>query len=444
MQKQKNKRTFLLGLKTAIESLDKTIKIVRESKSAQVAKAELIAAFSLDDIQAQAILDMKLQRLTGLERDKLLNDYNKLLALIKDLKDILLSDSKQYSIMTEELELIIEKYGDDRRTEVLDIEDDSDIDMEDLIKPEDCVVTISHAGYVKRVPVDTYRAQGRGGKGIIAAGSKEEDFVEEIFVANTHAYLLCFTNRGQVHWIKVYKVPEGSRQAKGKPIINLLPLQDGEVVTTVIPVKEFKEGEYLALFTKNGVVKKSLLKDYSRPRQGGIKGINLDEGDELIKARLTNGSHEIMIATAHGIASRFSESDMRPMGRVSRGTRGINLEEKDEVIGAILGEENTSILTITENGYGKRTSVEDYRLIRRGGKGVRNIITSERNGDVVAVMAVKDDDEIMVMSKNGIAIRIRAADISKIGRNTQGVRVMRLNDGDKVVSATKIVLDVTE
>lgn len=447
LTKAEKQAHILLGLKVAIENLDKTIKIVRESESGKVAKENLIEMYSIDEIQAQAILDMRLQKLTGLERDKLVDDYNNLLEKIAGFKSILDSDEEKSRIIIEETEEEVKKYGDERKTEIYEADDeDADIDLEALIKPEDEVVTITNSGYIKRVSLDTYKSQGRGGRGIIATGKKEEDFVEQLFVANTHSYLLCFTNLGQIHWIKVYRLPEGSRQAKGKAIVNLLPIdvEAGEQVTTIIPVKEFKEGDYLVLITKKGIVKKSLLKDYSKPRNGGVRGIVLDKGDELVKALMTNGENEVMIATAKGIASRISEDDIRPQGRATRGSRGINLASEDEVIGGIVAEPSKTILTVTEFGYGKRTPVEDYRLIRRGGKGVINIQTSDRNGNVVSVMAVDEEDEIMLISKKGIVIRTRAQGVSCIGRNTQGVRLMRLKEGDKTVSATKVVMDDEE
>jgi len=442
LTKAEKQAHILLGLKVAIENLDKTIKIVKESENAKTAKLELINVFSIDEVQAQAILDMKLQKLTGLERGKIIEDYNNLLRKIEEFKEILESDSLQYNIIKEETQKIIDKYGDERKTEL--IEYDEDIDIEDLIKSEEDVVTITHAGYIKRIPLETYKAQGRGGKGVIATSKKEEDFVEQIFIANTHSYLLCFTNKGKIHWLKVYKIPEGSRQAKGKAIINLLPLSEGEQVTTIMPIKEFKENHFLVLITKKGIVKKTDLKEYSKPRNGGVRGIVLDENDELIKALMTNGSQEVMLATAKGNASRFSEKDMRSQGRATRGSRGIKLGEDDQVIGAIIAEKGKTILTVTKSGFGKRTDVEDYRLIRRGGKGVINIKTSERNGDVVGVIAVEEDNELMVISKNGVTIRTRASEISCIGRNTQGVRIMRLKEEDKVVSVAKVIIDSEE
>lgn len=439
LTKAEKQAHILEGLKVAVENLDEAVNLIKKASNAQEAKTQLITRFNIDEIQSQAILDMKLQRLTGLERDKIIEEHKKILEIIKALQEILESDEKKFEIITEELQEIITKYGDDRRTEIFAGGDDGDLNIEDLIEPEDVAVTVTHSGYVKRVSLTEYKSQNRGGKGIIAAGRKDEDFVEKVFVANTHSYLLCFTNIGKVHWLKVYQIPEGTRQAKGKAIVNLLPLEEGEIVSTIMPIKEFKEGEYLILITKKGIVKKSLLQDYAKPRKGGVRGVVLDEGDVLIQALKTTGDNEIMIATANGIASRFSEKDLRPTGRVTRGSRGIYLREEDYVVGGILAQQGTTILTITENGFGKRTPIEDYRLIKRGGKGVINIQTSERNGNVVSVTSVTDEDEIMLISKSGVMIRTRANGISVIGRNTQGVRIMRINEEDKVVSATSII-----
>ncbi len=439
LKKAENQAHLLLGLKIAIENLDQTITIVKTAESVKVAKEKLIEAYSIDELQAQAILEMKLQKLTGLERDKLVEEYNGLIKKIAEYKEILESDMKKFLIIRNELLEMSNLYGDGRKTEIYDVGDEEGIDIEDLIEKEDDVVTVTHEGYIKRTSIAEYTAQGRGGKGVIATAKKDEDFVEQLFVANTHTYLLCFTNLGQVHWMKVYKIPEGARQGKGKAIVNLLAIGANEKITAIIPVKEFTEGHYLVLITKEGVIKKTLLSEYANPRNGGVKGVILDEGDELIASLLTDGNKEIMIATANGIASRFDEKDVRASGRVTRGSRGINLDENDTVVGAILAEANKTILTITESGYGKRTPIEEYRLIRRGGKGVINIQVEGRNGKVMGVMAADNEDELMVISKNGIMIRTRAQEISSIGRNTQGVRIMRLEDGDKVVSIAKVI-----
>jgi DNA gyrase subunit A len=433
---------ILVGLKKAIDDLDRAIKIIRGAESAGVAREGLISAFELDVIQAQAILDMKLQRLTGLERDKIVKDYQDLLRLMEDLKDILANKVRIMDIIKTETQEIIDSYKDDRKSEIVDVEDE--IDIEDLIEDEDVVITISRGGYCKRVSVDTYKAQRRGGRGIRGASTKEDDIVEDMFVTHSKAYILCFTNLGRVYWIKTYHVPESSRTATGKHVANLLPLMEGERVNAFVPVAEFHEGFNLMLATKNGTIKKSSLIDYSRPRKGGIRGIVLDDGDQLINAVLTDGDQKIIIATKKGMAVRFNESDARTMGRVSRGVRGIRLKEGDEVIGMVIAHNDKTLLTVTEKGYGKRTPILDYRLINRGGKGVINIQTTDRNGGVVAVKEVDDEQGLMLMSKKGIIIRTRADQISVISRNTQGVRLMKLDEGDSVVGVSKITQEEEE
>jgi DNA gyrase subunit A len=317
-------------------------------------------------------------------------------------------------------------------------EEGAEMEAEDLIKEEDMVVTISHAGYIKRLPTTTYRQQSRGGKGVRAATTKEEDFVEHLFVASTHSSILFFTDKGRVHWLKVHQIPEASRTAMGKAIVNLLQISKEEKVAAFVPVKEFAEGTFLVLATKNGTIKKTPLIEYSRPRQGGIIAINVEEGDGLVGAVLTDGNRQLMLSTRDGMAAKFHESDARPMGRAAYGVKGIELEQGDAVVSMILAEDQKSVLTICENGYGKRSKIEEYRLIRRGGKGVINIQATDRNGKVVAVMDVDDEDEIMLISQSGIIIRTPVKGISVIGRNTQGVRMMKLEQGDKVVAAAKI------
>jgi DNA gyrase subunit A len=395
--------------------------------------------FSLSDRQAAAILDMRLQKLTGLEHSKLKEEMNELGRQIERFKQILSDVNEVLAIIKQEFMQLKQDYGDARRTEIVDYEDD--LEIEDLIKPEDMVVTITHSGYIKRIPVQTYKVQGRGGKGVIAATTKEEDFVEHLFVANTHSYLLVFTSTGQVHWVKVYQIPEAGRQARGKAIVNLLELSEGEKVNAVIPVKEFTPGQFLFMSTKNGTVKKTALDAYSRPRKGGIKAILLDDNDELIDVKLTSGKDYIILASKNGKAIKFREQDARPMGRTARGVRGIYLKGDDEVIALSVVDEKSeeTLLSVTENGYGKRTALDDYRLIGRGGSGVINIQCSDRNGKVVTIKAVADDDELMLISLKGIIIRTRAHEISKIGRNTQGVRIMRLTESDRVVAAARVI-----
>ncbi|MCA9477556.1 MAG: DNA gyrase subunit A [Nanoarchaeota archaeon] len=441
--KAEKKAHLLEGLTKALDHIDAVIALIKKASSAQTAKEELIAQYDFSDEQSQAILDMKLQKLTNLEQGKIREDYDQTLALIADLKDILAHEERVRQIIKDELIEMKDTYGDQRRTTILDVEDE-DIDDEDLIPEEEQVVTITKSGYIKRLSTDTYRLQNRGGKGVIGTSMKEEDIVEHLFVASTHSYLLIFTTKGQVHWLKVYKVPEGSRQAKGKAIINLINIEQDEQVASVIPVREFDEHQYLLMATKKGIIKKTGLDAYSRPRQTGIIGITLDEGDQVMSVVRTDGKQNILLATKQGQAIRFKEQDARPIGRTSRGVRGITLSKNDEVIGMAIVKDEQTVFTVTENGYGKRSPVIDYRLINRGGKGVRNIICSERNGSVVSMKAVNGDEEILLISKQGIVIRTGISQISSIGRNTQGLRIMRLTTEDAVKTAALIHPDDEE
>jgi len=437
LKKAEEKIHILKGLLVALQHLDPVIKLIKTSKDPGVAKKNLVTVYKLTDIQAQAILDMKLQRLTGLEQKKIQDEHNELIELIKKLKEILADEKKILAIIKEEMKELIAKYGDERRT-IIEESGDEELEMEDLIKPEDDVITISHAGYIKRQAVDVYKTQRRGGKGIIGATTKEDDAIKHLFVANTHSYLLIFTDKGRVHWLKAYNVPEAARVSKGKPIVNLIRVEANEKVQAVIPVKEFDDTHYLLFATKKGLIKKTNLAEYGNPRQGGIIAINLNAGDEVIEVMLTDDKQQVLMASQSGQAVKFSEEDVRIVGRNSFGVRGIRLNKGDEVIGMIIARDNESVLTITENGYGKRSSLEEYRFISRGGKGVRNIICSDRNGKVVDVKAVSDDDEIMVVSQKGIIIRMPVKNINVIGRNTQGVRIMKLETGDKIVGIAKV------
>ncbi len=439
--KAEERAHILEGIIIALNDIDNAIQLIKQSKSTVEARDGLIAKYELSEKQAMAILDMKLQKLTNLEQDKIKEEHKGLLELIEELKAILASEQKILEIIKKELEDMKEKYGDERKTQIMEGGQDVEIDFEDLIEEEKMVVTVTHAGYVKRVPMNTYKLQARGGKGVIATGTKEEDFVEEIFVASTHSYILVFTDKGNVHWLKVYNIPEGSRQAKGRPIVNLVELDKEESVTAFIPVKEFDEEHFLMLATKQGIIKKTPLSNFKKPRRGGIRAITLDEGDDLITAKLTDGSRHIVLATENGMAIRFDEKDVRPIGRTGKGVKGINLKGKDAVIGMDIATDKKRLLTITENGYGKQTSMAEYRVIGRGGVGVINIQCSERNGKVVEVKAVYPDNEIIFMSRQGIVIRTRVDGISKIGRNTQGVRLMKMGGDDKVAAAAKIVVE---
>ena len=437
LRKAEERAHILKGLIIALQHLDPVIKLIKRSKNPVIAKKNLIAVYKLSEKQSQAILDMKLQRLTSLEQQRVKDEHKELLELIRKLKEILADENKILNIIKKEMNNLIEKYGDDRRT-VIKEDVEEEIDVEDLIKPEENVITISHAGYIKRQSIEAYKTQRRGGKGVIGATTKEEDFIKHLFVANTHSYLLIFTDKGKVYWLKVYNIPEAARISKGKPIVNLIRVETDEKIQAVIPIREFDDKHHLLFATRKGLAKKTRLNAYSRPRKGGIIGINLNEGDEVIEVILTDGHQKILIASSNGQAVKFFEADARPVGRNSHGVRGIRLSKDDNVVGMIIAKDNQCVLTITENGYGKRTGVEEYRLISRGGKGVRNIICSPRNGKVIGIKVVNNDDEIMVVSKKGILIRVPVKNISVIGRNTQGVRIMRLGGGDKVVSIAKI------
>jgi DNA gyrase subunit A len=437
LKKAEDRAHVLEGLLVALKDIDKTVKLIKESKSVNEAKAALQNNLSITEKQSLAILDMKLQRLAAMEQEKIRKEHSDLLKLIEELKSILESEQKILDIIKNELIELKKNYGDERRTLIMEEEAEM-FEMEDLIKQEKMVITITHSGYIKRQPLKSYRQQKRGGKGVMAAGTKESDFIENIFVADTHSYILFFTNKGRIHWLKVYNIPEGLRQAMGKSIINLLHLKEDEKISAFIPVSKFKENQFLIMATKKGVVKKTELMAYSNPRRGGIIAITLEAEDELIKVVKTDGNKEIMLATRNGAAVRFKEGDVRPTGRSAKGVRGARLREEDRVVGMVVADDTKTLLTITENGYGKRTNVSEYRLTHRGGVGVRNIICSERNGKVVAVKSV-NDDELMFISKHGITIRTPAKGISVIGRATQGMRLMKLGEGDKVVAAAKIV-----
>ena len=437
LKKAEARAHILEGLKKALDFLDDVIELIRSSSDAKEAKARLIAEFQFSDIQAQAILDMRLQRLTGLEREKIHSEYEALQKDITYYKAILATPSMVLDIIKEELKEIKEAYGDDRRTEL--IEDAEEIDMEDLIAEEDMVVTISHTGYIKRNPISLYRAQRRGGKGMTGAKPKEEDFVEHMFVASSHDSFLFFSNKGRVYWKKVHEIPEGGRMSRGKAIVNLLDLKKGERLATILPVRDYEEGKYVVMATKMGLVKKTELKAYSHPRSVGTIGLKIKENDELIGVRVSSGDQDIFLTTKEGKSIRFRESELRSMGRVASGNIGIKMAPGNEVVGMETLGEGATILTVTENGFGKRTKTDEYRTQSRAGKGVFTIKTSERNGAVVYAYEVTDSDELMIITGHGKIIRLRVADISVIGRNTQGVKLINLGEGEKVVGVAKIM-----
>jgi DNA gyrase subunit A len=502
LREAKRRSHVLEGQLIALSSLDEVIAIIRSSPSRAEAKvrlqnmevaaallkraigeegfASLQAELGLTDIyrmteqQAEAVVRLQLGQLANLERDEILKEFNHLRGEIRGYEELLADEAKVKAIVRKDLEELRDKYGDDRKTEISD--DGSDVDMEDLIADEPAVVTISHEGFVKRLPIDTYRVQNRGGKGV-SGGLREEDFIEHFFVATTKSYLLCFTDRGQVYWLKVYNIPQASRTSAGRSIANVLSLKPDEKISSVIPVRQFDEGQHLLMATRNGLVKKTALTDYSRPRAGGIIGINLDDGDALISVALTQPGDEVVLSTRSGMAIRFAESDAREMGRNTRGVKGINLTGGDQLVGMVVADPDGYLLTVCENGYGKRTPfgansaggepIEDgeaepaeeasldreggeeseeaadrsamrYRIQRRGGKGVRDIRTSERNGQVVGVASVREGDEVMLITVQGMVTRSRVDDIRVVGRNTQGVRVMNLNDGDRIATLAKV------
>ena len=440
LMKAEERAHILEGLIIALDDIDNVIQKIRSAEKVEDARDVLMSDYSLSEKQAKAILEMRLQKLASLEQFKIRDEHKSLLALIEELKSILASEQKVYSIIKKELSEMKERFGDGRRTEISH-EIGEELSAEDLLEEEDMVVTISHAGYIKRLSVDTYRNQGRGGRGVKAASTKEEDFVEHVFIASTHSNVLFFTTEGQVYWLKVYHIPEGSRQSQGKAVVNLLQLKPEEKISAFVPVREFDDQHFVIMCTKEGTIKKTSLEQFSRPRKGGIRAVNLNESDALVGAQLTDGNANLIIATKNGIAVRFSEHDVRPMGRTATGVRGITLKDNDSVIGMVLAEDEKTLLTVTEHGYGKRTPVSEYRLIKRGGVGVKNIICSERNGNAVAVRSVSDDDELMLISQKGIIIRTSCKDISVIGRATQGVRIMKLDSGDTLMDAAKIVND---
>src|SRR5215467_1311090 len=439
LRKAEERAHILEGLKIALDNLDAVITLIRRSQSPDEARAGLMRQFALTEIQATAILDMRLQRLTQLERAKLVEEYQEVLKQIECLKSVLASEALVRSIIKDELTQIREEYKDERRTQI--VKEEAEISLEDLIEEEEVVGTISRAGYIKRNADSLYRAQRRGGKGKIGMGIKDEDFVETLFTASTHHTLLFFSDAGKVYWLKVHEIPEASRAAKGKALVNLLALAGGEKVTATLPVKEYPEDRFVVMATKKGLIKKTELSAYSNPRQGGIIALGLEDGDKLIGVQVTDGQREILLGTKQGITIRFNEEDVRPMGRTAYGVKGITLVEGNEVIGmeTITPDSTTSILTVTEGGYGKRTSVGEYRVQGRGGKGIISVKTTERNGLAIGFLQVRDSDEIMLMAAQGKVLRCKVGDIREIGRNTQGVRILDLEgEDDRVVAVARL------
>ncbi|MBU9705941.1 DNA gyrase subunit A [Paenibacillus sp. AK121] len=435
LRKAEARAHILEGLRIALDHLDEVISLIRSSQTAEAAREGLIERFSLTLEQAQAILDMRLQRLTGLEREKIENEYNELIQKIMEYREILANEHLVLNIISEELNELKGRFADDRRTEIT-VGEESILD-EDLIPREDVIITVTHTGYIKRLPVTTYRSQKRGGRGVVGMDTKDEDFVEHLFITNSHHHLLFFTDKGKVYRIKAYEIPDLSRTARGTPIINLIQIEQGESINAVIPIEEFVEDSYLFFATQHGIIKKTPLDDYANIRKGGLIAINLREDDALIEVKLTDGQQEMIIGTAQGMSIRFPESDVRSMGRSATGVKGISLDESDAVIGMDIVNTDLDILIVTAKGYGKRTPAVDYRIQSRGGKGIKTINVTDKNGPVVGLKVVKAEEDLMIITASGTLIRTSMGEISTMGRNTQGVRLINIRDDDSVATVCR-------
>ena len=435
LNKAKARAHILEGLRIALDNIDEIVELIKASESAEEAKVKLIEKFGLSEIQAKAILEMRLQRLTGLERDKIENEYKELMELINELNEILANRELRMTIIKDEITELKTKFNDERRTNIVD--STGEVNIEDMIADDDMVITMSHEGYIKRVAASSYKSQGRGGRGLKGMNSKDDDFVETMFVASAHSYIMFFTNIGRCYWLKVYQIPESGRQSKGRPIVNLIQLREEEEIAAFVPVKDFKDN-FIVAATKNGVINRQPIESYSNIRRDGINAIKLGDGDELINCQLANGENDIVIASKNGQAVRFHESSIRELGRNTRGVKGIKLRDGDEVIGMVVATEESNLLSITENGYGKQTPISDYRRTNRGGIGIINIKTSERNGAVVSVKDLGQNDDLMIVTKNGIIIRSDGSKISTVGRNTQGVKLINLDKGDLVIDSALV------
>ena len=435
---QAQKRAHLLeGFRIALDHIDEIIRIIRASQNPEEARAGLMEGFGLSEIQARSICEMQLQRLTRMEREKIETEYLDLIRRIADLESILASKARRMAIIRSELLDIKERFGDERRTAI--VGSAAEFSVEDLIAEEDMVITISHTGYIKRQPVGIYRRQRRGGRGVTGMTTKDEDFVEHLFIASTHSHILFLTDKGTCYWLKVHEIPQGGRASKGRPVVNLLNIGKEEAIAAIVPVKEFDDEHYIVMATRNGIIKKTALSAYGNPRRTGINAIRIVEGDRLIEAKITDGTQDIVLATRKGLGIRFHESDVRDMGRVTQGVRGVRLGAGDEVVGMVVVRREGTLLVVCENGYGKRSALSEYRIIHRGGKGVISIKTTERNGDVVTIKEVVDDDELMIISQHGVLIRLPIRDISVIGRNTQGVKLINLGEGDRVIDVARVM-----
>jgi DNA gyrase subunit A len=428
---------ILEGYIIALDNIDAVIDTIKKSRDTETAKANLMRKFKLSEIQAKAILDMRLQRLTGLERKKIEDEYKETIKFIQKMKAILSNEKLRKQIIRDELFILRDKYADERRTKIE--HELKEFKLEDIIAEEDVVVTISHAGFIKRFPVSGYRKQGRGGKGVTGAGTREEDFIEHMFVASTHHYIMFFTDQGKCYWLKVHEIPEGGRATKGRSILNLVEKEKEENITAFVTVKEFTDDKFIVMATEHGTVKKTVLSAYSNIRRGGIAAIKLAEGDRLIEAKLSDGNNDIIIGTKFGMAVHFKEKDVRDMGRTATGVRGIKLGKNDAVIGMIVVRNATTLMVVTEKGFGKRSEIEDYRLTKRGGKGVITVKTSDRNGKLIAMKEVNDNDELVIITTGGMVIRQSVAELRVMGRNTQGVRLIRLNEGDDIADIARVM-----
>ena len=437
------KRAHILeGYIIALDNIDEVITTIKKSKDTETAKNNLMKKFKLSEVQAKAILEMRLQRLTGLERKKIETEYKEVIQLIERLKGILSNKERRYLIITDELKEIKEKYGDERRTEI--VKNYEEFSLEDMIAEEDVVVTISHSGFIKRFPASGYRKQGRGGKGVTGAGTKNEDFIEHMFVASTHHYILIFTDKGKCYWLKVYEIPEAGRTARGRAIQNIIQKDKEENITAFVSVKEFTDEQNIIMATLKGTIKKTVLSAYGNVRRGGINAINIVKGDKLISVKLTDGTNDIVLGTRNGFAIRFNEKDVRPMGRTATGVRGVRLGKDDVVVGLVVMKRQATILVVTEKGYGKRSDINDYRTTHRGGKGVITVKTSDKVGKLISMMEVVDGDELVIITSHGMVIKQGIKNIRVMGRNTQGVRVIRLNEGDSIADIAKVIREDEE
>jgi DNA gyrase subunit A len=438
LQRAQDREHILEGLKIAVDNIDEVIKIIKKSKDTASADAALRKRFKLSEKQSAEILNMRLARLTALEITKLEEELKDVRKFIKECKEILASKPLRMKILKEELTELAAGFGDERRTEI--VADQGEFSIEDLIAEEDMVITVSHSGYIKRLPVSAYRRQRRGGKGVIAAHQKEDDWVEHLFIASTHDYLMFFTQQGQCYWLKVHEIPQAARAARGKPIISCVAMKPDERLAALVPVREFSKDQFLFFMTTQGVVKKTVLSEFGNPRSVGIRAINIEKGDELIDVQVTDGKNDIVLATAGGMSIRFHEKDVRDMGRTATGVKGIELDKKDHVISmVIVRRASTTLLTVTEKGMGKRSELEEYRVQHRGGRGIITLKRNEKTGEVIALKEVLPDDELMMITKKGIMIRVPVEGIRISGRNTQGVKVMNLTPGDLVVDVARVV-----